>query len=414
MTPLQTTARRLTLILFCTQSLGSAGFIASATITSLVGAVLSGRASLAGVPAALYLFGTALAAPGWGYVMDRGGRRRALLGGLVLGVGGAGLATLAIVVQGWWLFLSGMILMGGANAALQLSRFVAAEMHPPSQRGLAISNVVLGGTMGAVFGPLLVGPMGRLVRARGVDELAGPYLAALLLFAAAALLIFAALRPDPQEVASAVAAAHPDSHRHGEARRPLRTLLREPAVGVAVVSMVFGQVTMVMLMVITALHMKSHDHALHAISFVISSHTFGMFAFSILSGRLADRWGRGPVIIVGAATLVVACLLAPLSPTVVPIAVALFLLGLGWNFCYVGGSSLLADALSPAERASTQGLNDLLIGLVSAVGSLGSGIIFAGAGYRAMGIVGALAAAMPLLLALWWRRRWGIALPTHG
>jgi MFS family permease len=160
---------------------------------------------------------------------------------------------------------------------------------------------------------------------------------------------------------------------------------------------------MVMLMVITSLHMKDHNHTVPDISLVISSHVFGMYAFSILSGRLADRWGRGPVILVGAATLILACLTAPLSPDILPLGVALFLLGLGWNFCYVGGSSLLADQLSPDERARTQGFNDLLIGLVSAVGSLGSGIVFAAVGYGVMGLVGAGAAVIPLALVLWWQ-----------
>jgi predicted MFS family arabinose efflux permease len=88
---------------------------------------------------------------------------------------------------------------------------------------------------------------------------------------------------------------------------------------------------------------------------------------------------------------------------VLPLGFSLFLLGLGWNFCYVGGSSLLADQLSPDERSRTQGFNDLLIGLVTAAGSLGSGLVFAAAGYGIMGIVGALAASFLLVLTLWWR-----------
>ena len=104
----------------------------------------------------------------------------------------------------------------------------------------------------------------------------------------------------------------------------------------------------------------------------------------------------------GAITLLLSCLLAPLSPQVLPLAVSLFLLGLGWNFCFVGGSSLLSDNLSPAERSRTQGVNDLLLGLASATGSLGSGFVFAGVGYAAMGFVGAAVALLPLVLTLWW------------
>jgi len=157
-------------------------------------------------------------------------------------------------------------------------------------------------------------------------------------------------------------------------------------------------------MVITSLHMKNHQHMLGDISIVISAHTFGMYAFSIVSGRLADRWGRGPVILTGAATLVVACLAATISPEVLPLGVALFFLGLGWNFCYVGGSTLLADQLSPLERARTQGLNDLLVGLASAIGSLSSGIIFARLGYSVMAYFSTALAILPLVtVALWMR-----------
>jgi len=128
----------------------------------------------------------------------------------------------------------------------------------------------------------------------------------------------------------------------------------------------------------------------------------GMYAFSIISGRLADRWGRGQVIIFGSATLVLACIAATISPDVLPLGVALFLLGLGWNFCFVGGSTLLADQLSPAERARTQGFNDLLVGLASAIGSLSSGFIFAALGFNTMSLISAVFAFIPLLFAAIW------------
>ena len=166
--------------------------------------------------------------------------------------------------------------------------------------------------------------------------------------------------------------------------------------------MVLGQMVMVLVMVITSLHMRDNDHMLGDISIVISAHTVGMYAFSIISGRLADRWGRGPVIIVGSATLVLACIAATISPDVLPLGVALFLLGLGWNFCFVGGSALLADQLSPLERSRTQGFNDLLVGFASALGSLGSGFIFAAVGYNTMAFISATVAIIPLLFASFW------------
>lgn len=401
-------ARKITRTLFAAQSLGSAGFIAVATVSAIVGASLSGNPALAGLPSSVYLLGSALAALALGFVMDRIGRRGGITLGLLSGVAGSGLAVAAIIAGSFPLFLFGMAAMGIAQAGLQLGRFAAAESNPPKQRGRAISNVVIGGAVGAVLGPLLVGPTGRLANLAGLNELTGPFGFAMLLFMAAALVIFTRLRPDPRDLGREVARLYPSTLSNQDQARPLPVIFRQPAPLLALASMVIGQVVMVMLMVITSLHMQHHQQELSDISLVISSHTFGMFAFSILSGRLADHWGRGQTILAGSATLVLACLTAPLSPEVLPLAAALFLLGLGWNFCFVGGTSLLADHLMPAERARAQGFNDLLIGLASAAGSLSSGVIFSAVGYGVMGSIGAALAVVPAVMTAWWllaRRR---------
>jgi MFS family permease len=284
-----------------------------------------------------------------------------------------------------------------------LGRFAAAEVHPPEQRGRAISNVVIGGTVGAVLGPWLAGPMGQWSIQAGYDEMLGPYVASFILIAIAALVVFIMLRPDPRELGQEVARQYPESLVYEDQVRSFSQIFRVPAAAVAIVAMVISQVVMVMLMGITALHMRDNSHQLLGISLVISSHTFGMYAFSIFSGQLADRWGRGPVILVGSAGLVLACIFAPLSPNLVPLAVSLFLLGLGWNFCYVGGSSLLSDQLNHLERAKTQGFNDLLVGLATAIGSFISGLIFAAMGYGMVGAVGVVLALIPIGMTLWWR-----------
>ncbi|MBI5945450.1 MAG: MFS transporter [Chloroflexi bacterium] len=410
MTNLESIARKITTILFAQQSLASAGFIAASTLNSIVGKELSQHANWAGVPTAVYLLAGAFSAFMWGYVFDAVGRRGGLVTGLCVGVIGSGVAFYAIAIQSFAVFLGGMILMGIANAAVQLGRFAAAEVNRPEHRGRAISNVVIGGTVGSVVGPFVAGPAGALIRTWGINELAGAYLVSLALFAIAAVVVFFGLRPDPREIGKEVAEKFPEtaagsggalSASKGQVRSVLEILL-QPAARVAVVSMVLGQMVMVLVMVITSLHMRDHNHMLGDISIVISSHTFGMYAFSIISGRLADRWGRGQVIMAGSATLVLACLAATISPDVLPLGVALFLLGLGWNFCFVGGSTLLADQLSPAERARTQGFNDLLVGLASASGSLGSGFIFAALGYNTMAWISAAFALIPLIFASFW------------
>lgn len=393
-------ARKITFILFVAQSLASAGFIAAATLTSILGAKLGGGPSWAGVPTAVYLFGGAFAASAWGYLMDVIGRRNGIASGLLIGVLGTGLTVFSINAGSFPAFLAGMLLMGIASAAVTLGRFAAAEVNPPEKRGAAISNVVIGGTFGSIFGPLIVGPAGSFVKTLGMDELAGAYAASLLLFGIAAVIVFIGLRPDPRELGRQVAERYPEETPHGETARPILEILRQPAALTALMSMVLGQVVMVAVMVITSLHMKDHQHALTDISAVIAAHTFGMFAFSIISGRLSDRWGRVPVILTGAGGLLLACLAAPLSPDVLPLGVALFLLGLGWNFCFVGGSALLADQLSPAERARAQGTNDLLVGLASAAGSLGAGFIFAALGFALVAAIGAGLSLIPIFLSV--------------
>jgi MFS family permease len=409
MNDIQAIGKKIAIVLFAEQGLASAALIAAATLNSIVGAKLAGTASLAGLPSATYLMAGAFSAFGWGYLNDLWGRRGGLVAGLLIGALGLGISFFAIARGSFVIFLVGMILVGIANAAVLLGRFAAAEVFPPAARGRAISNVVVGGTIGSVIGPFVAGPAGQAFKVLAGDELAGAYAIGLMLFAVAALVVFLGLRPDPREVGKQIALEFPETPSASAETRVARTrspgeIFREPAAVVALTAMMLGQLVMVLVMVITALHMKDHQHALGDISIVISAHTFGMYAFSVFSGRLADRWGRGAVIMTGAGTLVLACLAATVSPDVLPLGVALFFLGLGWNFCYVGGSTLLADQLSPQERARTQGVNDLFVGLASATGSLSSGFVYAHLGYSAMAYVGAVLALVPLLAASAWIR----------
>jgi MFS family permease len=404
MTDLSKFARRITIILFIAQSLVSAGHIASATVNPIVGAQLGGSDYWTGVPTAVYLLGAAFAASAWGYIMDAVGRRNGLILGLLIGVAGNMMVILAIRAEIIWLLLIGMALTGATNAAVVLARFAAGEVNPPERRGGAISLVVWGGTFGAVFGPMLVGPMGTFVKGFGINELAGPYLAALALLAGVAVFVFVGLRPDPRELGKQIAELYPSAAPAGQSRRMLE-IFRQPAALTAVTAMVLGQVVMVAIMVITSRHMNHHQHGLNDIARVIQAHTIGMYAFSVVSGRLSDKWGRGPVIFSGAVMLFLACVTAPLSPDVLPLSVSLFFLGLGWNFCFVGGSALLADQLSPLERSRTQGTNDLMVGLASAVGSFGSGIVFAATSYTLITVFAGILALVPLLLTVIWMRR---------
>ena len=399
MTDYKRIALKITTILFLTQSLASAGFIAAAAINPILGAKLAHSRSLATLPTAMYLLSGALSASAWGYLMDRIGRRNGITVGLLIGVLGNGLVLFAIQSSSFILAVVGLMMMGITNSAVMLGRFAAAEVNPPDQRGRAISAVVLGGVIGTILARLSAVPMSGFAVSIGMDELAGAYLTTLVLFTIAGVFVFLGLRPEPREVGEEIAKLYPNLIPHGEAR-PITKILREPAAITAVTAMMLGQVAMVAVMGITSLHMEDHHHMRSDIYSVISAHTFGMYAPSIISGWLLDKWGRGRMILIGAATLFLACITAPLSPDVLPLGISLFLLGVGWNFCFVGGSTMLSDQLSPVERSRTQGTNDLLVGLASAFISLSSGIIFNATSYTVMALIAAALALVPLFMSL--------------
>ncbi len=395
-------AKKITIVLFLSQSLSSAGFIAAFTVNALVGVDLTGQPAMAGVPGALYVLGQASGAVIWGFSMERIGRRWGLAIGQVIGVIGSAIAVVSVVNRSFLFFLIGLVFVGIARSAVDLGRFAAAEVHLPMKRGRAISNVVLGSTVGAIFGPLLVGPTGRLAMKAGFPELAGPYGIGFTVLVPAAILIFSGLKPEPRDIGRELASIHPESVPL-QMTRSLAEIVRQPGVVVSIVTMVFAQMVMMVPMSITSVHMKAHQHPLTSVSLVISAHTLGMYAFSIFSGKLTDRWGRKPMIILGSILLILSCLMAAPSVGLLPLTAALFLLGLGWNFAYVAGSTLLADQLSPKERAKSQGFNDLLLNLASAGSQVGSGVIYAIGGFGLMGLSAAIMAVVPLILVLWWQ-----------
>src|SRR5262245_16055834 len=248
MTDFKRIAFKITSILFITQSLASAGFIAAATINPILGAKLASNRSLATLPTDAYLLSGALSASGWGYLMDRIGRRNSITLGLVLGVFGNLLVIYAIGSASFLLVTLGLMLMGIANAAVTLGRFAAAEVNLPEMRGRAISAVVLGGVIGTVLARVLAVPVGNYAVSIGMDELSGAYITTLVLFAISSVLVFAGLRPDPRDVGRELAEQFPSSNPLGGESRTIWQILREPAALTAVTAMVLGQVVMVAIM----------------------------------------------------------------------------------------------------------------------------------------------------------------------
>jgi MFS family permease len=397
--------RRIIGSLFAMQSLASAAVIASATVLTIVATDLTGNPSLAGVPSAVIQLSMALSALLWGTLWDRLGRRNGLITALLLGLAGGGLAAAGTEFGVVWAFYLGIIGFGAMRAGTLMSRFVAAEVSEPNVRGRAISIVVWAGTVGAVLGPLLVAPSSSWAISLGLNELTGPILITVPLLGLASLVSFAGLRPEPTKLAKLVEEEYPPPQVDEYDTRTLSQLIRVPGVYVAVITVALAQAVMIMLMGITALYMRDQGHSLGDISIVFSAHTLGMFAIAPVSGALSDRLGRGPVMIAGSLIIILSGIIAPASTTVLVAGIGLFLLGLGWSFAFVAGSALLSDQLSLAERSKTQGANDMVVGLASGLGSLASGVIYAGIGYWAVGLVGAILMGVGFAFSAWWTLR---------
>lgn len=399
---LQRSARRIVGSLFVVQSLSTGAVIALSTVLSIVAADLTGNPSLAGVPSALIQLASAGAALSWGQLWDRMGRNAGMTLAMLIGLAGVSLSALAVEIQAIWILGIGILCIGTARAGAQLSRFIAAEVSPAERRGRAISLVVWGGTIGAVGGPLLVGPSSRAAVELGWNGMTGPIAVAVPLLAGAVVIAYLGLRPEPLELSRQIEAEAAGSGGKLAQARPMRVLLQVPGVIVAVATVLLAQAVMIMVMGITSLHMRDIGHSLGDISLVFSAHTLGMFAVAPLSGRLADRVGRAPVMVAGALLIILSAVIAPSSPSVAALVPGLFLLGLGWNLSFVAGSALLSDQLTPAERSRTQGINDLLIGLASGMGSLGSGVVYASLGYGTVNLIGAGFMALAAALSIWW------------
>ncbi len=393
--------RRIVITLFASQSLVGAAQIAAFTVMPIVAALLTGSDGAAGVPATVLLLGRAAAAYPMGWIMDRAGRRLGLLLGFALAVVGAAAALAAIAARSFLGFSVGIALMGGGRAAGEQMRYTAAEVYPPLQRARAIGLIVLAGTVGAIAGPLLVDPAGRWAERMGQWAAAGPFaLAAGLIFLAWALtLIF--LRPDPSALAphfqTDLAGAEEAS------ARSLASIFANSHVRLAVAALTISQLVMTLLMVITPLHMTRHHHGLQSISWVMMAHTLGMFGLSSFTGRLVERRGPAPVIVAGAGLLILSALMTPLSPAVPHLATSLFLLGLGWNLCYIAGSALLTAYIAAGERGRVQGASEAFIALASGAGSLSTGFLFAQGGMVVISAVG-LALALIFLAGMAWTR----------
>ena len=355
-------------------------------INGLAGLALAPYAGLATLPVTCWVLGGAIATMPASFHMKRVGRRRGLISGAAWGIAGALLCAAAIWLQNFWLLCFGTLVWGAYNAYGQYYRFAAADVASADFKATAISLVLAGGLVGGILGPSasrltvdLVGP-----------KFMGAYLA-LIAFAVMAMALLRFIRiPDPTATEQAASG------------RPLRVIAAQPKFIVAVLSGALGYGVMNFLMTSTPIAMQVCGHPYGDAAFVISSHVIAMFAPSFVTGGLIRRFGVAPVMLSGA-LLNLACIGVALAG----IAVANFwwsmvLLGAGWNFLYIGGTTLLTGTYRPEERAKAQGANDQMIFIMMVISSFTSGMTVTAAGWERVNLVALPMVALIAAALLWY------------
>ncbi len=397
--------RRTLRVLMLGQVVG-AGALASAIVVGafVVQDILGQNTPWAGIATATTTTGTAVMSQVMARRMRRLGRRPGLQMGYMLAVVGGVVAAIGAQHDQLALFLVGLFVFGNGQAANLQARYAATDLAVPEERSQAMSRIVFASTFGAVFGPLLVGPAEWLSEhVLGLHRYTGPWLISSALFAAAAINIGLQLRPDPLVVAGGI---NPDAR----AERPklataLRVISAQPRSRLALVAMMISQGAMVGVMAMTPVHLKLHGHE-GVSQYVVSVHIAGMYAFSPLVGRIADRRGRLTAIQIGAAAIIASSALAALSGDVEQLLFpSLWGLGLGWNFGLIGGSSLLSESVPVEHRVAVQGSADLMMSLCGGLAGFSSGFIRRAVGFHTLSTLAMVAAGGLLVAAFAAQRR---------
>jgi MFS family permease len=391
-TPHFAAARRTVWLLSACQALLLTTAATLIAVSALAGFMLSENKAFATLPATAYVLGSWVSTIPASLYMKRVGRRAGFMTGGLCGIAASLVASLGMAIGSLAVLCIGTFLFGIYNAFGQYYRFAAADAAPPEFKAKAISYVLAGGLVGGIVGPSLSQWTRGLVQPTYLATYASLLLVSLL-----AIAILSRLS----------VTTHAESATEG-AQRPLAEIAAQPVFIVAATVGAFGYATMTLLMTATPLAMGFCGHPYPAAASVISAHVIGMFAPSFVTGSLIKRFGVLTIMSVGVAILF-ACIAIGLSgQAIVHFSLALVLLGIGWNFCYIGGSTLLTQAYRPSERAKVQGANEMAVFTVQALASFSSGVLVNTRGWDTLNYV-----ALPMVticaLALAW-----LAARRHG
>lgn len=372
------TRRNIALLAGCQAMLLSANATLIA-INGLAGLALASNKALATLPVTFWVLGGMFATVPASFHMKAVGRQRGFIHGSLIGIVGALVSAAAIWLHGFWLLCFGALLFGVQNAFGQYYRFAAADSATPDFRSTAISLVLAGGLVGGILGP----SASRFA----VDLLVPKFMGAYFVLIAFALVAIALLR--------IARIPNPTIEEQTATGRPIAEIVTQPKFIVAVLGGAVGFGVMYFLMTSAPIAMNSHGHPYSDAAFVISWHVIAMYAPSFFTGALIKRFGELSVMMAGALINVASIGIALAGITVAQFWWSLVLLGVGWNFLYVGGTTLLTETYLPEEKAKVQGANDFLIFAMMAISSFSSGLIVTSAGWEAVNL-----SALPMLAAV--------------
>jgi MFS family permease len=348
-------------------------------INGLAGLALAPYVGLATLPVTCWVLGGAIGTMPASLHMRRVGRQRGLTTGTFWGIGGALICATAIWLQSFWLLCIGTLVWGVYNAYGQYYRFAAADVATGDFKATAISLVLAGGLVGGILGPTT----SRFTIELLAPKFMGAYLA-LIGFAVITMILLRFIRIPT-----------PGAAERSATGRPLREIAMQPKYAVAVAAGAIGYGVMNFLMTSTPIAMQVCGHPYGDAAFVISSHIIGMFAPSFITGPMIRRVGALPVMFAGALLNFAAIGIALAGIAVAHFWWSLVILGVGWNFLYIGGTTLLTQTYRPEERAKAQGLNEQAIFTMMAISSLTSGLTVTTAGWERVNLF-----ALPLVAAV--------------
>ncbi len=345
--------------------------VALGTVTIVV---VTGVEGILGLGPAVFLLAGAAAVGPAGRISDRVGRMPVIRTGFVLGIAGPVVTAAGCAAESGVLVFLGLGLCGAAQSIVLLSRAAAAEMFPPERRARGMSIVLFGVVSGAVWGPLVFGPM-FAGRSLTPHDLVVPWLAAGV-FTVVGLAISFGVRPDPKQLSQTYAV--PGQVEAPAA--PLREILRRPGVGTAMVAAVGSFAVMVGVMNLAGYVAVGHHHAQSSIFTIISLHIVGMYGLVLIAGDVIDRIGRRTSMVGGLAVMALSNAGLVWLDSIAGMSLSLFGLGLGWCLAYIAATTELVDLAGASERGRLIGTTDLISSVCGAALALGGGVVYSGAG----------------------------------